>query len=366
MIKLTLLSFILTLSHIISGASYGASIDGKEIIGIEVILAGASDRSINSRFGHAFLRLVDNDKRWSNDIVFSFGFEVDPNNPLSKIDEIKSSIKGDFPLVMNKTFLGELWNRYELYEVRNLSRHIIPTTAESRELLIENLKENLESNKDLGRYSLLSRNCLTVVVELLKDSEIPLRTRGTIMPTSINKLLFESGLSWLTPFKFKSKKEVIASLGLTNIFSYFTEEEFSDILANWSDENIKVLLAYQFKLNVNMLQRIRSERGLKNSRQETEKIIGHEKLSPLLYQVCESRVCHENKYQYIGNKFGQKKLKEIKLSLKRHPNFTDPNRDKDFYFNRRNFRHNRVRTPNRELYEKEFDFIQDQLLKGRL
>ena len=109
-------------------------INNDEIIGLELIIAAKSDIRVESKFGHAMFRFVDNDTDPGNDITISFVADVD-SPELSTVGGItgKYSI---YPVVKSmRLFIKQ----YIKDDGRPLERHIIPSSPEMRKDLITTL-----------------------------------------------------------------------------------------------------------------------------------------------------------------------------------------------------------------------------------
>ena len=105
-----------------------------EIQGLELIIAEKSDIRIESKFGHAMFRFVDNDLDPGNDITVSFVADVDSPD-MSTVGGItgKYSI---FPLFKSmRLFIKQ----YIKDDARPLERHLIPSDESMREDLIKTL-----------------------------------------------------------------------------------------------------------------------------------------------------------------------------------------------------------------------------------
>lgn len=289
-----------------------------EISGIEILLASGSDASINTKYGHTFIRLLDHDDIWSNDTVMSFGYEVIPNqNKLDAIKEILKTTYGEFPLVMNVTTLGQLWTRYEVNENRNIHRHIVPTNQTIRNEISNTLKEWKNSPNLLGGYTVLSNNCIGKLEELLKRSGVPLRVTSIVKPMSIHKYLVESNVSFMAPVKFNSKENILREFGLSEHKRHiFSKEEFQKILKNYSDHELKQLLAFNIKLNLSMIRKIRTSRGVYLNKKSFDKLVGIKKLPQSIYENCgDHSLCIEEKIQLLELSLGSSYIEELKDSL---------------------------------------------------
>lgn len=293
-------------------------------MGVEILLAQDSSSSMNTRFGHSMIRLVDEDEIWSNDLVFSFGYEVVESDPAaSKLSEIFGAISGNYQLKMNIMTLGEAWNRYELSEQRNLSRVILATNSQIRKKIVETLMSWSERPELLGNYSLLGNNCVSILIDLLKNAGVPLRRTGIIKPNSFVRNLYESGATWMAPLKFKSKKSVLKELQLeeSDLSLPFTENQFVRILATWTEEEIQTLLAYNIKLSTKMIREIRRLRGIALNRETIELRIGHQQLPKLAYSLCNSNECSANKREALRTRLGDEYLRMSKKLVSRYPNY---------------------------------------------
>ncbi len=277
------------------------------------------------------IRFIDNDDSWSNDIVVSFGYEVRQDEQKGRFSEAISAIRGGHQLTMTTTTLGEVWNRYELGQARNLSRVVVPTNENIRREILQKIERWNIQPEELGNYTLLGNNCVSVIVDLLKESGVPLRKSSVLRPNAFTRNLFESGATWMAPLHFKSKLQVLKNhqIEIDSTSTPFSEVEFERIINKYSDHDILELMVFNLKLTTRMIRRIRSERGLSLSNKSFEEIAGHRKLPNDVYELCEEISCTEKKKNTMASHAGPEYIKASRKLLKRYPNYREIPRNKD-------------------------------------
>ncbi len=143
---------------------------------------------LESSWGHAQLRFVGSGKAPYSDLVISFAANVEAKD--MQFFNLPVYFKGMvgsyrvFPFV-RKT--RDFWDEYNKGEGRPIYRHIIPTNRELRRKLLLTLKNWIElTQTDVNRsplksYKFTSKNCVTVIMELLEESGFMLQ--GTLANT---------------------------------------------------------------------------------------------------------------------------------------------------------------------------------------
>ncbi len=170
----------------------------RNIVGVEIITAGANKLSVMSQWGHSMLRLVDDDDDPLNDIVVSFAAGLADNNTATlqnsradTVDKIPAVAKivtgfftGGYPITVDALPLFEFVGKYVSDESRVLDRHIIPTTSEQRKKIIQTLFD-FQSEKIKVQYYLLSQNCASLIRLLLSYVGLPYFALNHDIPTEL-------------------------------------------------------------------------------------------------------------------------------------------------------------------------------------
>jgi len=164
-----------------------------EIKGIELIVAGAIDQRVESRFGHSLLRFVFNEGPAVEDLVLSFVALVD--EPML---DYRKGVNGGYQVLAMVTPLGRVLQTYLEGEERQLDRYVIPTNLEMRKSLIENLRKGISTAHGFGVYKFFSSNCAGVLVRLLNQSGVP---AGPQLPIP-SALPEQMAARHLTPFAY--------------------------------------------------------------------------------------------------------------------------------------------------------------------
>ncbi|GEM_PF-4108166 len=109
-------------------------IENDQIIGLELIIAEATDERVESKFGHALFRFVDNDSDPGNDITISFVADV--NGP--KASNI-GGVVGKYGVYPEVKSLRLFIKQYVKDQSRPLERHIIPSNTSMHHDLFQTL-----------------------------------------------------------------------------------------------------------------------------------------------------------------------------------------------------------------------------------
>lgn len=161
------------------------------IIGIELVIAGPTGHRIESRFGHAMLRFVDDDHISKNDLALSFMADVDSVGGTQF-----KGLMGSFKVFPQVRLFGNEVRYYTFEDDRPLDRYIIPTTAEIRHQLVQNLFD-ANGKQGFGQYTFFKNNCAGALLQFLKNGGIDIPKKisvNRIIPTGIPKFLKNIGL----------------------------------------------------------------------------------------------------------------------------------------------------------------------------
>ncbi|MGE3611818.1 MAG: DUF4105 domain-containing protein [Bacteriovoracaceae bacterium] len=153
----------------------------EDIIGVDLVVAGGyEDGPFYSRWGHAFLVLINkNEKHYYNNIALTF-FADTSGAKDSVMKTYLKGIRGKFKLTMELDYFYYFWQQYLIGEGRPLKRIMIPLTSISKRNLIGKIKEYFTKPEILGQYEFLSRNCVIAATELLKDAGVPIEGHPVI------------------------------------------------------------------------------------------------------------------------------------------------------------------------------------------
>lgn len=150
-----------------------------KVIGLEFIFAGPSNERIESNWGHALLRFVDDDADPFNDLVASFVADVsDP-----EISFVKGMF-GGYSMAIELLDLGHFLRFYVESEGRYLDRFILQTTpnmlAQAKAAI---LASAVTTSSRLGRYGFLTNNCSLGLAAMFTAMGFP-ATAHLMPPTS--------------------------------------------------------------------------------------------------------------------------------------------------------------------------------------
>ena len=316
-------SFIIFLGFITSLAFANDVVDfhSKKIIGIEILVAGKG-QGLESSFGHAFLRLVGEDGNWAHDTVI--GFVADPNQvyksekereEVSTFKFFSGFVTGSYPVSMQVSSLYDFWSQYVIREGRSIDRKIILSTAEDRQRLLDNLDEmkNHPSEK-LGNYSFLSKNCASLILDLINRSGFPHPIGNVINP---NSLLEYFDHSWNSPYpvmSFSQKSDSDELLKKAELYINSNEsvdEKIKKLTTKLSELELKKILVVG-SLN-GVIRRELAKRYSFTNGVSFDQAVGISKLPESVYQYCDNRECAQEVVETI---FKNQNVRMIKKFLR--------------------------------------------------
>ncbi len=306
----------------------------ENIIGIEVIVAAGSDNEAYSRWGHAMLRFIDNDKDFSNDLVLSLAAWV--STPV--IDNWKG-LKGDYPMSVSIRPLGEFWKEYLTGEKRPLNRFIIPTNSRLRKNLISKVfswATTEEGKKELGNYTFLSNNCAGALSHLFTTSGFPTNYFQAKIPTH-----FESWLNkaLLSPFQKLVVGNNVALINELKTLLNVSEEDlyrgvnwpsdsFNMINNHFSDIQIKKIMLEIPRMPGSVMRALVKIHNYRNGGARLEDVESFTYVPEALYEICETAACTNSNLEIEAKVWS---ATEVKLAHKNrvsvYKNFLLNNRD---------------------------------------
>lgn len=264
-----------------------------EIIGLEVIIASGTDEQIFSKYGHALIRFVNKNGLWANDIMISFVADIDT----AKVDYARG-LNGGYKVAMEALTVHQYWNQYIVQGGRSLSRYIIPTSKVQILNVINQVQKRLQDPSSLGGYKFLTKNCASLLSQLLIDSGFPYSTNRTNVPTSIPSWLDSSLVNIYPKIEVKSKKDIFdRAIKMLNI----SQENF-ERGKDWPENAAEVLLdnlnASEIKIIYNEVVMIPLDvyatlikKVNYNSGQSFDQVFGFEKIDSRLYKTCQDVSC---------------------------------------------------------------------------
>ena len=140
----------------------------REHLGLEIWIAEGTWKSPESAFGHAMLRLIDNDEDAFNDTVVTFSML-----PLDSRKTYEHAF-GGFPIIPNVQTLIESLVTYLRLEGRPLRRFILPADAPLLMGVKRALSQSIEAPQVLGTYHFVQNNCFSGLLKVLKAGGYPL------------------------------------------------------------------------------------------------------------------------------------------------------------------------------------------------
>lgn len=327
MLKILIIFFAFLTS--LASASDLVEFRAKKIVGIEILVAGKG-QGLESSFGHAFLRLVGEEGNWAKDTVI--GFVADPSKVYQndKAKEEVSSFKffagfvsGAYPVSMQVSNLYDFWSQYVIREGRSIERKIILSTTEDRQNLLDSLDEMVNHpGKKLGNYSFLSRNCASMVLDLLTQSGFPHPIGSILSPSS---LLDHFDHSWNSPypsmrFAQKSDADELFEKADVDLKKESSKEQIiQKLTSKLSELEIKKMLVVGSIEGV--LRRELSKRYSFASGVSYDEAVGINKLPESLYQYCDNLECARIVFDKV---FKNQNIRVLKKFLRESKKAPDP------------------------------------------
>jgi hypothetical protein len=163
----------------------------KKITGIELLIGDGTSKRIQSLFGHASIRLLDDDDDHLNDIVISFQMLI-----LNDSETLSKALGGweNLPHVSN---LRDAIFDYMRLDMRGLKRLVIPASDENIEKMVMFIASALIVPDVVGDYHFIFNNCLDAVLKVLAASGFPVLKYGPIaIPSQAESVLKLSGITY--------------------------------------------------------------------------------------------------------------------------------------------------------------------------
>lgn len=248
----------------------------ESIIGLEILIA-AKGSALESRFGHTFLRLVDNDDNVLNDWVI--GFAADINEP--KLSAVKG-LNGSYKVVLTVMPFFEVLSEYSINQNRAIDRYPLVLEAKDLQEFRDLLKSKLKK-KEEQPYTFLNNNCANLMISLFIEAGWPHFSNGKRFPLGVSKWALRSHLSPFPALRIESKKNRVQSA----VLKFRNSNELSQL----SIGDMNALLILQEDLDENVRQNLKNELKSKNEIPSLSSAFEIERLPNLVYQLCSSTSC---------------------------------------------------------------------------
>lgn len=214
------------------------------IIGLEFILAAPTDSKIESKWGHALLRFVDNDNNWANDPVLSFAANVTDK----KMSQWKG-LTGGYEVIPELSSLGEFWKYYTKAEGRSIQRYPLLLERKNLTYFIDELSKWNEDQTYFGKYYFTSNNCTTLIGDILTRSGVVSFNRFNSRPSHFPKWLQRNliapypAIEALNPLLALRKLHTILGIGLADFQrgKNWPENSFELISSEFTIQEMRVL-----------------------------------------------------------------------------------------------------------------------------
>ncbi len=225
--------------------------------GVEIIVADKAE-SAASRFGHAMLRLIDDDGTWSNDAVISFtalSYEENYN--------LRRSIFGGYAISPQVMTLHEYWSMYTKDEERDLRRFVVTLPPAQINKLLDTLFKYIREPELLDDYTFLKNNCIGVITKIMVEAGITKKKSALKIPTNIDKWLMKNELALYPEFTMKNHKATankaknydLNEISKDELIQIFTPQELHYLVLNdnsLKEKTVDFLVAYLRKQDVSI------------------------------------------------------------------------------------------------------------------
>lgn len=281
--------------------------------GVEIIVADKAD-SMASRFGHAMLRLIDDDGTWTNDVVISFtALSYEENY------DLRRSIFGGYAISPQVMTLHEYWSMYTKDEERDLRRFVVTLSPEKINNLFDTLFKYIREPELLKDYTFLKNNCIGVITKIMVESGVTKKKSTLKIPTNIDKWLKKNELALYPEFTMKNHKETVSkarnldlnALSEDELTQTFTPQELHYLVLNdnsLKEKTVDFLVIYLKEKNVSLNQTFNFDpipQNLYVDNSDEQKLLPKELLlKTIIYRL-------ENNETYL-----QKQLKHLKYKEK--------------------------------------------------
>ncbi len=158
------------------------------IVGVELIKT-LPGKSLESRFGHLLLRLIDNDSDSLNDVVFNF-FPDYGNNGSPMFSALPA-----FNMGLEIQPMRYFVESYVAKENRSLTRFALLTTAPMRAALAKQLKIFVDQPQERGKYTALGNSCIGIINRALRQAGILGTSDNVVRPSRTDSFYNRIGLS---------------------------------------------------------------------------------------------------------------------------------------------------------------------------
>jgi hypothetical protein len=290
----------------------------KEIIGMELIIAGPSAIRIESTFGHALLRFIDNDPDPYNDVTLAFVADVPtPSTSIFK------GVYGSYKVIADVQSFGLFLSLYTYGEGRYLERYPLDLSSEQIQKIGWTIVNSFKSGTDIfsknlnrSHYSFFKSNCSTLLAAFLSY-------HLSIQVKSLNWPLAPDLLPRFTQFMGIQSSPAIRILSSYDILSQMAkklEVKTEDLLHNkWPELPPNFLENWKAHEVTRVFVDVRPKHP--NARKAFIQAINYFKegqqsliadiagLKTETYSSCENIKCVENKFLALSQYFSSRSLK---------------------------------------------------------
>jgi len=188
----------------------------KEIIGTELIIAGPSAIRLESTFGHALIRFVDNDEDPYNDITLAFVADV----PTPSTSVLKG-VFGGYDVIVDVQSFGLFLSLYTYGEGRYLERYPLDLSSEQIQKLGGSIVNSYNTGTDIfskdlkrSRYSFFRKNCSTLLAAFL-SRHLSIQVRNLnwpLAPDLLPRFTQFMGIQSSPPIRIHSSYSILSQM----------------------------------------------------------------------------------------------------------------------------------------------------------
>lgn len=264
-------------------------VEGNNIVGVEILIADEG-AGFQSSFGHALIRLVDNDGLWANDTVISFAADIGDGriNPVT-------GIAGGYKVRPEIRSLYEFWKFYSKSSDRGFNRFVVNLDSRELEQFLSVLKSYLDRPDLLGGYKFFTNNCVSIITHLFNEAGITADEKDhQYIPSKVGKWVDENVISAFRPVRART------FLRVKNYINTKPDIAFSELVKNFSDAEIAYLFLHYPALSFEAMEKI-SERFKKN-KVKVNDAFGLDPLPEILYTKTFNEEFAAKEMEFFGEK----------------------------------------------------------------
>jgi hypothetical protein len=167
------------------------TIKDKTFIGIEIWVSQPQG-VMQSSFGHAAVRFIDNDEEIQNDLIVSFESMSPANSNESSV--VSNLLTRKNVIIPRITSFIEYVNDHIINQGRLIRRFIIPSNKEIIDHILIAVENIIRAPDLIEGYNFFFNNCSDAILKVLQDAGYPVSNYGINTPSGLFATLFNSKL----------------------------------------------------------------------------------------------------------------------------------------------------------------------------